>query len=78
MYLTQMLANGVDGTPCPVRFFGFAVGIPTVLVYMFLGAWSVLVNNVAMDYISYGSGAATLFGAIGLTIAGKAKAEQHK
>lgn len=63
---------------CPIRIFGIAFAILGSSTYLVLAVWTVIRQHNALDYVSFGTGLASVWGVVSAAIVFKAKFGDRK
>lgn len=65
-------------TWCPVRLFGIGFAILASSTYLFLAIWTVVVLKQPLDYVSCGTGLASVWTVVSAAVVFKAKFGDRK
>ena len=78
-HLIKTAFTETDNTTfCPVRIFGIGFAILGSTTYLALAVWTVIKQHNALDYVSFGTGLASVWGVVSAAIVFKAKFGDRK
>lgn len=76
--LKALFTEQDNETWCPVRLFGVGFAILGSMVYLVLAVWTVIKQHNALDYVSFGTGLASVWTVVSAAIVFKAKFGDRK
>ncbi len=76
--LRTLFTEQDNETFCPIRLFGIGFAILGSATYLGLAVWTVIKQHNALDYVSFGTGLASVWGVVSAAIVFKAKFGDRK